>query len=201
LKLLGVAIILFASTNLDDILVLVGFFANPGFRSKNIVVGQYVGISVLFTVSAVGALLALVIPRPYMGMLGIIPILVGAKNLLAVHQKQISPESRFDRSRRPHTQIAAVALVTIANGGDNVGLCVPEFAIRSWAEITFFAAVFAFMTALWCFVAHWLVHHPTIGRSIRRYGAIGSSLVLICIGVSILYEAGSLRLLTHVLVR
>jgi cadmium resistance protein CadD (predicted permease) len=62
--------VLFASTNVDDIFVLVGFFADPKFRARNIVLGQYAGIVMLFGLSLLGSLLSLVIPREYIGLLG-----------------------------------------------------------------------------------------------------------------------------------
>ena len=37
LALLGLAIILFASTNIDDLVILVGFFADPAFRPSDVV--------------------------------------------------------------------------------------------------------------------------------------------------------------------
>ena len=55
--LLGLAIALFASTNVDDVFVLVGFFADPKFRARDIVIGQYTGITALFGVSVVASLL------------------------------------------------------------------------------------------------------------------------------------------------
>ncbi len=33
------------STNVDDIFVLIGFFADPKFRARDIVIGQYAGIT------------------------------------------------------------------------------------------------------------------------------------------------------------
>lgn len=36
----GLAILLFASTNVDDIFVLLGFFADPKYRTRDIVMGQ-----------------------------------------------------------------------------------------------------------------------------------------------------------------
>jgi hypothetical protein len=41
---LALAIALFASTNIDDIFVLVGFFADARFRVRDILIGQYLGI-------------------------------------------------------------------------------------------------------------------------------------------------------------
>jgi cadmium resistance protein CadD (predicted permease) len=80
--LLGLAVVLFLSTNVDDLVVLIAFFANSRFRARDIVAGQYAGLAVLFIVSAAGALLSLVIPKPYLGLLGIFPILVGIRKLM-----------------------------------------------------------------------------------------------------------------------
>src|SRR5271170_7169864 len=79
--LLGLAIVLFASTNVDDLVVLIAFFANSRFRARDVVAGQYAGVALLFIVSAAGALLSLVIPKAYLGLLGIFPILVGITKL------------------------------------------------------------------------------------------------------------------------
>ena len=77
--LIGTAIVLFASTNIDDVFVLIGFFADPKFRARDIVLGQYLGIAALFGVSVAASLLSLVISRTYVGLLGIVPILIGLK--------------------------------------------------------------------------------------------------------------------------
>jgi cadmium resistance protein CadD (predicted permease) len=93
--LIGLAIALFASTNVDDVLVLVGFFADPTFRDRDIVIGQYAGIAALFGVSVVASLLALVIPRAYLGLLGFAAILIGAKNLLTYTVGAMSQKRRW----------------------------------------------------------------------------------------------------------
>jgi cadmium resistance protein CadD (predicted permease) len=198
LGLVGLAIALFASTNVDDIFVLVGFFADPNFRPKDIVTGQYAGITALFAVSLLGSLLALVISRAYIGLLGVVVIGLGAKRLFdSYRNREVTESSLKHPDTGPHTRIATVAFVTLANGGDNICAYTPAFAIRSPFEIGMFAVIFAVMTGLWCFVAHWLVHHPTFGKPIRRYGHRVAPLVLMAIGVSILYDAGSLDLLLH----
>ena len=196
--LLGLAIALFASTNVDDIFGLVGFFADPKFRPKDIVIGQYAGITALFVFSLLGALLALVISRAYIGLFGIVAIGLGAKRLFDSYRIQVTenPE-RPDTGK--HTRMETVALFTLANGADNIGIYMPAFAIRSPFEIGMFAVIFAVMTGLWCFSAHWIVHHPTFGKPSRIYGHRVAPLVLIGIGASIMYEAGSFGLLLRVL--
>jgi cadmium resistance protein CadD (predicted permease) len=196
LGLLGLAIALFASTNLDDMFVLVGFFADPKFRPRDIVTGQYAGITALFALSLLGSLLALVISRAYIGLFGIVAIGVGAKKLFDVYRNREAPASSLEHpDTGRHTRVATVAFFTLANGADNIGIYMPAFAIRSPFEIGMFAVIFAVMTGLWCFFAHWMVHHPTFGKPIRRYGHRVAPLVLIGIGVSILYDAGSFALL------
>ena len=91
----------------------------------------------------------------------------------------------------------AVTTVTIANGGDNIGVYMPVFATRSFPDILVIGAVFAAMTALWLAGAYWFVTHPQLGAPIRRYGHWGVPFVLIGLGVMVLYEADSIRLIGH----
>jgi cadmium resistance protein CadD (predicted permease) len=192
LPLLALAVTLFASTNIDDLVVLIGFFADRRFRARDIVAGQFAGISALFLVSAAGSLLSLVIPKAYLGLLGILPIVIGIRKLSDLRHAASAPENSSPGS------VAGVALVTIANGGDNIGIYIPAFAVHSGAEIGVIAMVFAVMTALWCMLAHWMVNHRRFGAPLRRYGHIFAPLVLIGLGIVIIYKAGTIGwLLRH----
>jgi cadmium resistance protein CadD (predicted permease) len=191
LALLALAITLFASTNVDDLVVLIGFFADRRFRTRDIVAGQFAGVAALFLVSAVGSLLSLVISRTYLGLLGILPIVIGIRKLSDLRHDTSAPENSSQGS------VAGVTLVTIANGGDNIGIYVPAFAVHSGAEIGVIAMVFVAMTALWCMLAHWMVNHRRFGAPLRRYGHIFAPLVLIGLGIVIIYKAGTIGWLLH----
>lgn len=54
LSVLGRAIVAFAATNIDDIFVLTLFFAQKNLKRWHIVVGQYLGIGGLISISLVG---------------------------------------------------------------------------------------------------------------------------------------------------
>jgi cadmium resistance protein CadD (predicted permease) len=194
LELFGLAIVLFASTNVDDMFVLVGFFADPKFRPREIVIGQYAGITALVGVSVVGSLLALVISRPYIGLFGIVAIGLGLKKLFDLYRDRDDLPKEHNNPSGSHTRTATVALVTLANGADNIGIYMPAFAVRPGYEIGIVAVVFGLMTSLWCFLAHRLVQHPRYGALIRRHGRRVAPLVLIGIGVLIMYQAGSFGL-------
>src|ERR1700722_5062455 len=177
----GLAIALFASTNVDDLFVLLGFFSDPKLRARDIVVGQYAGIATLFGLSIAASLLSLVIPRAYIGLLGIVPIVIGVKRLIDLLRgtDRTEEDMGVQRKGEGYGRTAAVALVTIANGGYNIGIYTPSLAIRSGYEIAVIALVFVVMTALWCYFAHWMVNHLKFGAPIRLYGHRVAPIVLI----------------------
>jgi cadmium resistance protein CadD (predicted permease) len=197
--LLSLGIALFASTNVDDVFVLIGFLSDPTFRARDVVLGQYLGIAALFCVSATMSLLSLLIPRAYVGLLGVVPILIGMKKLYDLYCKRDPTEESLERhaGAGANGRALTVAIVTLANGGDNIGVYAPSFAIRSGNEIALIGLIFAVMTGLWCFLAHWTVNHPKLGSPIRRYGHRISPIVLIALGVLLLYQAGSFGLLSR----
>src|SRR5882757_4861440 len=189
----GLAIALFASTNVDDLFVLLGFFSDPKLRTRDIVVGQYAGIATLFGLSIAASLLSLVISRAYIGLLGIVRIVIGVKRFVELFRGTDGTEEGLELRRKVggYGRTATVALVTIANGGDNIGIYTPSLAIRSGYEIAVIALVFVVMTALWCYFAHWMVNHPKLGAPIRLYGHRVAPIVLIGLGILIIYQAGS----------
>jgi cadmium resistance protein CadD (predicted permease) len=192
LPLLALAVTLFASTNIDDLIVLIGFFADRRIRTRDIVAGQYAGLTVLFLISAAASLLSLVIPGVYVGLLGIFPIVIGVRKLSGLRHDGSESQNSSPGS------VAGVALVTIANGGDNIGVYMPAFVVHSARQIGVIAMVFIALTALWCMLAHWMVNHPGLGAPLRRYGHILSPLVLIGLGILILHHAGTIGwLLRH----
>jgi cadmium resistance protein CadD (predicted permease) len=181
---LGVA--LFVATNLDDIFILLVFFADHRLRARNIVAGTYLGMAALVLISAVAALIALVIPPSYVRLLGLIPIALGVKALIWRDDDDDEEERARRAQSSAHSQAAIVAAITIANGGDNIGVYTPVFAVQSGYEIAVVVSVFTVMTGLWCALAHWLVNHPTLGAPIRRYGHRILPFVLIGVGVMVM---------------
>jgi cadmium resistance protein CadD (predicted permease) len=74
LGLVAIGVAAFAATNIDDIFVLMMFFSSLTFPVRQVVLGQYIGIGLLIIISALGSLIALVVPAYVIGSLGIIPI-------------------------------------------------------------------------------------------------------------------------------
>ena len=179
MKIAGVAIAMFVATNLDDILILAMFFAQPNRRAQAIVAGQFLGIGALVAASSAIALAVLAVPRGWTALLGVVPVAIGIRRLLQSRRAEGGPPAVAPG-------VLSVAGVTIASGGDNLGVYVPVFAQEPWA-IPRVATIFAIMTAVWCAAGWALVAHPIVQSRMQRYGHRVLPWVLIAIGVRVLW--------------
>jgi cadmium resistance protein CadD (predicted permease) len=197
LALIGQAVVLFISTDLDDVFVLLAFFADPRFRTRQIVAGQFLGIAVLYTFSVAGSYLSLVVPPGFVGLLGLVPIVMGLKSAWELRASPVANSPVTSEVKTPigRANVAAVFAMTIANGGDNVSVYIPLFAVRSTSAIAIMGAVFAAMTAGWLAFAYWLTQHRTFGAPVRRYARLLVPFVFIALGIFIFYQAGTVKLL------
>ncbi len=189
LGLIGVAVLVFASTNVDDLFLLAAFFADRRLSARSVVLGQFLGIGALVAVSAVAAWLSLAVPEGYPALLGVIPLALGLKELWALRRASDADDDEGDFGDAVATsaraQVLAVGAVTVANGGDNLGTYIPLFA-RDTRLVPVYAVVFAAMTALWCFAGHRLVRSRAAGAHLRKHGRVMLPFVLIALGVWIL---------------
>ena len=187
--LVAIGVVAFVATNIDDIFVLMMFFSSLTFPVRQVVLGQYVGIGLLIAISALGSLIALVVPTYIIGLLGMIPIAIGIKNLVETRRKDKSRSRQVvqDKNIKSSLSFLTVAAVTFSNGGDNIGVYVPLFSkYNTVSQITTLTAVFVAMTAVWCVVSYYFVNHPLIASRIRHIGNIIFPFVLIGLGIYIL---------------
>jgi cadmium resistance transport/sequestration family protein len=210
------AIFAFAATNLDDILILMFFFSqiNANLRIRHILLGQYLGFIVLLLLSLPGFLGGVIIPKSWIGLLGLVPVFIGLKQSFNTEEddheiqtmtphKHCKPQSHSSRWKflsalhfffAPQTY--SVAAITLANGGDNIGIYVPFFASLSWLGLLIVLTVFLTLVAVWCAIAYGLTRHPAIGKMITRQGKKIVPFVLIGLGLWILWESHSYELLS-----
>ena len=81
IQLIGVALIGFISTNIDDFFVLTTFFSDDSYNKKTVIIGQYIGMFIIIAVSCVGFIFKMVLPIQWVGILGILPIIIGSGHL------------------------------------------------------------------------------------------------------------------------
>lgn len=190
----GAAAVVFAATDIDDIVILTLFFVAARTtgqpRTWEIVAGQYLGIGALALASAVIAGGLLVVPDPWTGLLGLLPIALGVRALRS---------SGDDEPPAVVTGALGVAGVTIANGADNVAVYVPVFRALGMADSAVFLLVFVLLIALWCVAGAWLGGHRRVVRLVERAGAWLVPTIFIAIGLVILVSSGVLGRLVDLL--
>ncbi|AFZ02400.1 cadmium resistance transporter [Calothrix sp. PCC 6303] len=202
---LASAITAFIGTNLDDIMVLILFFAREDSRTRkqHIVIGQYLGFTILVIASLPGFFGGLVIKRPIIGLLGFLPIIMGIYKLFKedneeeeiqlVNENVNSKINFFGNLINP--QVYTVAAVTVANGADNISIYLSLFASSNWQKLVITLAVFYVMVGIWCGLGYYLTRYRFVGSVFSRYGQILTPLVLIGLGIYILFDSGTFGLM------
>jgi len=200
------------ATTFDDNLYLTAFFGkvNRSFRPKHIVLGEFLGFTALVFASLPGFFGGLIIPSTWIGLLGLLPIAIGISNLISreeeaetvqavsinlpspvksVHQKK----SLLATIRDPQTY--RVSAVTIANGGNNIGIYVPLFATTNLPSLGVIVCVCYLTVGAWCLLSYNLTRNPLMTPVLTRYGRKIFPFVLIYLGLSILIKSETYRLL------
>jgi cadmium resistance protein CadD (predicted permease) len=197
----GVGIAAFVSTNIDDLLILMAFFATPRFPPFQIVLGQYIGMGSLIAVSLLGLLIALVVPRNLIGLIGLFPIAIGIKELLELHKKSNDYDNKdneeeqlakqhLQRSKKiAYLPFLIVAAVTFS-GGEEIGIYTSLFATNNEvSQIIMLVSVVMVLTGFWCGLANYFVNHSFLADRFRHIAARLLPFVLIGVGIYILVEA------------
>lgn len=191
----------FAATNLDDIVILSLLFSqvNTMLRNRHIVIGQYLGFAVLVIASLPSFFGSLILPRPWIGLLGIVPIALGINRWLnqdtddaeAATETEHSQKRWFSSFMSPQTY--SVAAVTFANGGDNIAIYAPLFASNTWESLLVILGVFFSLVGVWCYAAYQLTRTQAIADALTRYGNQLVPFVLIGLGILILLNSHTLE--------
>jgi cadmium resistance protein CadD (predicted permease) len=193
LSLIGLGTASFVGTNLDDMLILLIFYSNHRFPTSHVVLGQYLGMGALIAVALVASLVSLVIPHNLLGLIGLIPMAFGIKELLELRKKEYEVEGvseKISKSRWiSYLPFLTVSAITFS-GGEEIGVYTSVFATNSEAgEIITVVAVVMALTGLWCAIAYHLLSRPIVAKRIRRLACVGLPIVLIGLGMYILIEA------------
>ncbi|MEH2326587.1 MAG: cadmium resistance transporter [Nostoc sp.] len=200
------------ATTFDDNLYLTAFFGkvNRSFRPKHIVLGEFLGFTALVGASLPGFFGGLIVPTTWIGLLGLLPVAIGISNLISREDETVTVQavsvdltspvksrrqkkSLLETIRDPQTY--RVSAVTIANGGNNIGIYVPLFASSNLPSLGVILCACYFTVGMWCLLSYNLTRNPLIAPVLTRFGRKIFPFVLIYLGLSILIKSETYRLL------
>jgi cadmium resistance protein CadD (predicted permease) len=199
---LGLGITAYVATNLDNLFLLAMLFSIPALPARRVIIGQYVGFSVLIGISLLGRSVGMLFPPAWIGWMGLLPIAIGLRSLGRRDSGGELEEEwhQFDRNVAVKLRgwmdgtVLSVAAMTVASGGDNIGVYVPLFARSTPLQVALFILVFLGMTAVWCAAAFFLVHNRIIGAQLQRQGRLVLPFIWIALGFSLLARAHAINL-------
>lgn len=208
LEVIALGIGAFVATNIDDLFILMVFFAKRSFTTPQIILGQYVGMGLLLGVSLVGSFIAFVIPHNLLGLVGLFPIAIGIKELLDLRNRENEDNidddkivNRIYKSKwRTYLPFLVVATITFS-GGEEIGIYTSIFFIYSGlSEIITIFAVVMILTGVCCGIAFYLVNRSFLAAQIRRVADRVLPFVLIGLGAYILLDAFLIPTVTNAMV-
>ena len=203
----GIAAAAFVGTNIDNCVVTMTMVAGaPLDRARRIAAGQVAGFVLLVVLAAAAAAVLFEFSPKVVGLLGLVPLTIGVRGLVGLRQRSDPEEggprtgARRRRVRRTAAERAvgrsftAGALVTVGAGGDNLAAYIPLFRVGGTANLAAICIVFVLGEVLVTAVILAGGRHPKARSVMTRLGALAVPVLLCCIGVLVMLEAGTFSL-------
>jgi cadmium resistance protein CadD (predicted permease) len=185
LSVIGVAVLAFVATNLDNLVLLVGILSRAGQTFASIVAGALLACVVTLCLGVSAALAADLAPQRWLGMLGVVPIALGLRELTRLVRSR--PQHRDARkSDAPALGVLGISGLLLANSADSLAALVPLFAETREALLPLVAVAILAVTLLGCGLTRWIASHPRVGPTLRRIAPKLVPFVLIAVGVYVL---------------
>lgn len=195
IETVGKACLTFIITNIDDAFVLVTFFAESATSRTltpwKIILGQYIGFTVILAISMIGFAVANAVPAEPVGFLGLLPILLGFWEFLEL----IIPDDEDDEDEGGTNAVASarsilkVASISVMNGGDDIGTYIPLFSQLKGTEVAVYAVVYYVMLGIWCLLAFLVMKQKHVLRICEKYASYVVPLLYIGLGVYIIVDS------------
>ncbi|HGY9758551.1 TPA: CadD family cadmium resistance transporter [Streptococcus pneumoniae] len=192
------AIGVYISTSIDYLIILIILFAQLSQNKQkwHIYAGQYLGTGLLVGASLVAAYVVNFVPEEWMvGLLGLIPIYLGIRFAIVGEDAEEEEEEIIEslEQSKANQLFWTVTLLTIASGGDNLGIYIPYFASLDWSQTLVALLVFVIGIIIFCEISRVLSSIPLIFETIEKYERIIVPLVFILLGLYIMYENGTIE--------
>ncbi|GAO99260.1 cadmium resistance transporter [Fructobacillus ficulneus] len=191
----------YLGTSSDYFIILVLIFAT--FRQKNqvrpIIIGAYLGNALLVLIAFLVGLTLKQVPAEWLlGLLGLIPIILGVKNFLTEEEEEEGEVFVEKLSQTAsHKIVMTVVVMTIAScGADNLALYIPYFSLAGLDLLPIIFAMFFLILTLSMVAAYHLAQVKQIQEVFEKFGDGIQSLVYLILGIYILFEAGTV---THLI--
>lgn len=180
----------YVSTNVDGYALLLGFFGNARYYAMETAAGQFVSVGVQIALSLAIAQLGWRHDAPFVGLAGIVPLVVGLKRIVGLRRTGDTcvrkPGHRTFSGKGRVARIGAVSVVTTSGAVDNVLVYSSVLAGRAPHDVVWVAADFIVLTAALCACAFFTARSPMSIRALRMAAAHIAPFMTTAVGLSLL---------------
>src|ERR1043165_5871099 len=96
----GLAIVTFVVTNIDDLLLLSLYFSTGRYHRWSIISGQYAGIMTLILISLSGVLAGKILADHLVSLLGLLPLSLGIRDICKKDDDENNDEANLQNPSR-----------------------------------------------------------------------------------------------------
>lgn len=202
LKLIITGAVLYASTALDLLVILMLLFSK--YRSakhrRQIFVGQFIGSYTLIGISLFFAFILHYVPAKWLlGLLGIVPIYFAIKYLFGESDETTEAKQTL-AERRDKNLVWTIILITVSScGADNIGLFVPYFVSLPGSQLAITLVVFTICIFILVALGDAFSQVPVVKRFLGRFGNWIMALIYAYLGIMIIVEGGTIPHLLNLL--
>ncbi|MCI7552178.1 MAG: cadmium resistance transporter [Actinomycetaceae bacterium] len=189
------AIVLFAATNIDHLLVLTLLFAHGAHRAhtfRQIMLGQYIGFGAMLGVITLAAFGIIRLLPPWIApWFGLIPLFIGVRAAWKTWRSSGEDDDDelgevAERIEGKPLSVALIAAITFANGGDEIGVYLPVFVQAEPWQIAVYLIVFLLLVTPVVHLARFITSRKPIAEALERWETVLFPAVLIALGIIIL---------------
>lgn len=194
------AIVSYIATSIDYIVILVVLFAQMKKRKngvRDIVLGQYLGFTILIVISLLAAFGLAFIPQQWIGLLGLIPIFIGLKVLFEKDEGDEEDEEILESTNRFSSFILSVTVIMLAAGGDNLGVYIPYFTVLNTIELIVTIVIYYIAAAVLLYLCQRVSAVKGISETVEKYEEIIVPIVFLALGIMIMSENGTFSMILN----
>jgi len=187
LTIIAVAAGAFIGTNLDNLILLVALHKRYSNHSGTVTAGYLSGMMLIGAICLVIGEAGEFIPIAYLGLLGVIPILIGVNGLYQLFRdKQSGDSTSLAPGNANHTIFITVLMTQLSNSADSIITFSVLLADSADLSDHLIALTFLAMVGVFAWLALYALRHRRIRNFLDRYGNYVTPFILILVGVYIL---------------
>ncbi|MHA8111129.1 cadmium resistance transporter [Lactobacillaceae bacterium Melli_B4] len=189
------AIISYLGTTSDYFVVLLLLFGQYKTKEsiKSVIYGAYLGNAILVLVSLLIAWALKEVPATWLlGLLGIIPIIMGIKNFISNTDESNEVNNKLGHIPQDRIVRSVILITVAACGADNTALYIPYFTTVDFALLPIVFMIFVVILTLVIYAAMKLIDVKVIGQFFDKHGSLIQLVIYTGLGIYILFESGTI---------